>query len=208
MGRGHDLLGAACGVAAPAAFVGAWLVAGARRPGYDPLVEAISQLAREGTASRPLMTTGFVAFGVLLPAWAPTLASHLPARGLRATVATAGLTTLAVAALPLAREPGGLPDALHAATAGTGYLAMALTPLIAAPVLRRRGHRVAAALSVAVGVVSAGSLVGTLLVGDGGLVGGRLGSGGLQRLGLTVVDLWHVAAAGAVARAALRAGRR
>jgi hypothetical protein len=40
--------------------------------------------------------------------------------------------------------------------------------------------------SAAVGVVSAGSLVATLLVD---------GSGAFQRLGLTVVDAWHVVVA-------------
>lgn len=71
--------------------------------------------------------------------------------------------------------------------AGTGYVAMALTPLVAALALRRSGHRTAAAASAAVGLVSAGALVGTLLVE---------GSGGVQRLGLTVVDAWHVVVAG------------
>ena len=44
-----------------------------------------------------------------------------------------------------------------------------------------------------VGAVSATALVGSLLAGE-------TGSGGLQRLGLTVVDVWHVVAAAAVLR--------
>jgi hypothetical protein len=51
-------------------------------------------------------------------------------------------------------------------------------------------------------VVSAASLLATLVVGEEG----AFGSGGFQRLGLTVVDAWHVVAAGAVLRGAV--GRR
>jgi hypothetical membrane protein len=189
-----DRLAAACGIAGPSAFVGAWMLGGTLLPDYDPLVDAISRLAAEGAATRPLMTTGFVAFGVLVPVWARALGRSLDSAGLRRTVTTAGLATLAVAALPLTAQGGTVQDALHAVAAGTGYVAMAATPLIAAPLLRRRGHGRAAAASVAVGLVSAAGLVGTLLAGEDG----QVGSGGLQRLGLTVVDAWHVVAALAV----------
>lgn len=198
MSRQRDVVGAVCGVAGPVSFVGAWVIGGLVAAGYDPLVDAISQLAREGAPTQPLMTAGFIAFGVLVPVWARTLGRALDSPGLRGVVTVAGVATLAVAALPLTREPGGTQDALHAVAAGTGYVAMALTPLVASPLLRRAGHPGAAAVSVAVGVVSVASLVGTLLVGEGG----QVGSGGLQRLGLTVVDAWHVVAAGWVLRRA------
>jgi hypothetical membrane protein len=197
-----DRLGAVCGVLAPSAFVGAWIAGSARAPDYDPLVDAISRLAAEGAPTRPLMSAGFVAFGVLVPVWARTLGSRLDSTALRGVVTVAGLTTLAVAGLPLTEEGGTTQDALHAATAGTGYVAMVVTPLVAAPLLRRRGHNRAATLSLAAGVVSAASLVGTLLVGEDG----QVGSGGLQRLGLTVVDAWHVVAASVVLRGGLRRG--
>jgi len=196
-----DRAGAACGVVAPTAFVTAWAVGGVLRDdGYDPLHDAISRLAEVGADTAPLMTAGLVAFGVLVPVWARTLGDRLESAALRRVVTTAGLATLAVAALPLTREGGTTQDALHAVAAGTGYVAMAATPLVAAPLLRRRGHRRAAAASVAVGLVSAASLVGTLLAGAVLGDDGPVGSGGLQRLGLTVVDAWHVAAAAAVLR--------
>lgn len=185
-------LAAVCGIVGPAAFVGAWVAGGLRTEGYDPVEQAISQLAREGAPTRALMTTGLVTFGLLVPLWARAAARHLDAPSLRWTVATAGLSTLAVAALPLTREPGGTQDALHAIAAGIGYVAMALTPLLAAAALRRSGRPRAAALSAAVGAVSTAGLVGTLAAPDL--------SGALQRLGLTVVDLWHVVVAGAVLR--------
>jgi hypothetical membrane protein len=184
--------GAVCGIAGPVAFVSAWLVGGLLTDGYDPVEQAISQLARQGASTQPLMTAGLVAFGVLLPVWALPLGRELRSGAVRAAVVTAGVTTLAVAALPLTREPGGTQDLLHAVAAGTGYVAMALTPLLAVGALRRQGRTGVAAASAAVGLVSAGCLVGTVLLPDV--------SGGLQRLGLGVVDAWHVVAACAVLR--------
>lgn len=185
-------LGALCGIAAPAAFVTAWAVGGVRADSYQPLTDAISDLAREGQPTRPLMTAGMVAFGVLLPVWAPVLGARLQSAAVRNAAIGAGLATVAVGLLPLTREGDQPQDTWHAVAAGTGYLAMAATPLLAAGPLRRLGHERAAATSVVVGLVSAAGLVGSVLIEDRG--------GGLQRLGLTVVDAWHVAAAAWVLR--------
>jgi hypothetical membrane protein len=177
-------LGAVCGVLGPTAFVAGWAVNGACTPGYDPLTDAISRLAAEGAATRGAMTACFVAFGVLVPVWARTLARALDRPALGPVVTVAGLATLAVAALPLTEQGGQLQDAGHAAAALTGYVAMAATPLVAARALQPGPRRA----SVAVGVVSASALLASVVTG----------SGGAQRLGLTVVDAWHVVVAGAV----------
>lgn len=195
-----EKLAAVCGIAAPASFVGAWVLGGLMKDDYDPLVDAISRLAAEGASTRPLMTAGFVGFGVLMPVWARALGQRLESPALRWVVTTAGVATLGVALTPLTREGETTQDALHAVVAGIGYVAMTATPLLAAPLLRRRGMNGAAAASLLVGAVSASALVGTLVVGEDG----QVGSGGLQRLGLTVVDLWHVVTAGAVLRGRLR----
>ena len=96
----------------------------------------------------------------------------------------AGLATLAVAALPLTQTGGTGQDSLHAVAAGTGYVAMAATPLVAARALPPGARRA----SVATGVVSAAALLASVVTG----------SGGAQRLGLTVVDAWHVVVASGV----------
>ena len=151
--------------------------------GYDPTVQAISQLAREGAATRPLMTAGLVVFGVLIPVFAQGLARMLDEPRLRLSVTVAGLATLAVALLPLSREPGGAQDVAHAVAAGIGYVGMAVSPLLGAVALRRLGRPGAAAVSALVGTVSACALVASVLVDRSGL---------FQRIGLTVVDGWYV----------------
>jgi hypothetical membrane protein len=178
---------ALCGLLAPVSFVGSWAVWGALRDGYDPVEEAISQLARMGTPDRWGMTAGFVGFGVLLPVFARELPRRIGAgSGLRATMTVAGVSTLAVAAFPLQREPGGSGDLLHAASAGIGYLAMAAAPAVAAGPLSRSGRRTAARASVAVSAVSTAALVASITTGPTGL---------WQRVGLGVVDAWYAAAA-------------
>ncbi|HWH30093.1 MAG TPA: DUF998 domain-containing protein, partial [Mycobacteriales bacterium] len=191
----RDAVAAACGIAGPAAFVTAWAVGGALADGYDPLRTTISRLAEVGAETAPLMTSGMVAFGVLVPVWARTLGDRLDSPWLRRVVTIAGLGTLVVAAAPVTPDGGALQDTVHYVAAGTSYVAMAATPLVAARALLNRGHRRAAVASVVTGVLSASALAGSVLVGDDGQVGA------LQRLGLTSVDVWHVVAAATVLRA-------
>ena len=187
----RDRLGSICGILGPVSFVGAWVLGGSISEGYAPARDAISQLAREGAPTRVLMTSGFIAFGLLVPVWAGTAAKLLGDSRLGISVTAAGLATLGVAAVPLTRDQGGAQDLLHAVLAGAGYLAMAVSPLIGAAALRRTGHLVAAAGSLGVGLVSAACLAGTLVTDQTGL---------LQRMGLTVVDAWFVVVAACALR--------
>ncbi len=185
-----------CGVAGPCAFVAAWAVGGALSPGYSPVDEPISRLAASGASTRPLMTAGLVAFGVLVPVYAAALGRALSSRGVRAAATASGLATLAVAALPLSREGGQPVDAWHAVAAGCGYAAQVLAPLLAGRHLPGREGAVA----YAVAAVAALALVGSLLVP--GL------TGLLQRTGLTIVDVWFVAVAARLLRASGVSARR
>jgi hypothetical protein len=72
--------GAVCGLLAPTSFVAAWLVGGLVADDYDPLQDAISRLAAEGAPTRPLMTAGLVGLrrpGAVLGAH-PRRAPRLP----------------------------------------------------------------------------------------------------------------------------------
>lgn len=158
------------GVVGPSAFVAAWAVAGARRGGYSPVNDAISRLAEAGSSSRPVMTAGFVTFGVAVPAYAIGARRALGPAATAALV-VAGLATIGVAATPLG--PG--PDTAHGVFAGVGYVAMASAPVLAD---RRRG--------VLVSAVSAAALLATTLGPAHGL---------FQRLGLGVIDAWIVVTA-------------
>ncbi|MGI9033766.1 MAG: DUF998 domain-containing protein [Acidimicrobiales bacterium] len=171
------------GIVGPATFVAAWLVSGAMRPGYSPVADGISQLAAVGASTRPLMTAGFVVFGVGVPAYAVALHRSVPGSAYLTSIAT-GLAVLGVAAFPLGRS--STTDVVHGGWAMIGYVTLAATPLLAALPLAASGHHRAATASVATGVASGLCLAATL-VGPG--------HGLLQRVGLTLGDTWLVVSA-------------
>jgi hypothetical protein len=172
------------GVVGPAAFVTGWAVGGATTSErYSPVEDAISRLAAVHAPTRPLMTAGFVAFGIGVPLYGVALRERLPGRAWAAAVAT-GLATIGVAALPL--DHSGAVDLAHGACASVGYATLAAVPLLAAGPLRRSGRRRAATASLVAGVVCSASLVATLAGPMHGL---------FQRAGLTVGDAWIAASA-------------
>jgi hypothetical protein len=178
-------------VLGPLAFVAAWAVAGARTPGYEPVRDAISRTAAAGAPQRHVMTAGFVAYAVGAGLGATALHRALPGRAGTALAVNAA-ATLGVALTPL--EHSSALDTAHAVTATTGYVSLALTPLLAARPLAAAGHRRAAAASIATGAVVAAGLAATALTDEVGLP---------QRMGLTTGDAWLVAAG-----LALLTGRR
>lgn len=175
----------------PAVFVTAWAVLGARMPDYDPTTDAISRLAAAGAPYQAGMTAGFVAFGVGVPLFAGALRDALPGRAWMTAAAT-GIATLGVAALPL---DGWAGDPAHAVAAGVGYVTLAATPLLAAGPLADLGHRRAAVASRIIGVAALACLAGTTVAERSGL---------LQRMGLTLGDIWLVAAAVGILRGGYR----
>lgn len=171
------------GIVGPAAFVSAWLVGGAMRRGYMPVDAGISRLAAVGAPTRPLMTAGFVGFGVGVPVYAVALRGSVPGSAWK-TAAGTGLATLGVAAFPL--DASSMTGIVHRGFAVLGYVTLAATPLLAARPLAAAGHRRAATASVATGVGSGLCLAAAVLGPAEGL---------LQRLGLTLGDAWLVASA-------------
>jgi len=144
---------------AAVALIGGWTWAAELQSAFDPRSESISALAASATPHRWVMTTGLVLAGLghLVTAWALTPAR----RAGRATLAAAGVATLAVAAFPLPVR--GQSSTAHLVAAGLSFLLLALWPLLAArddgpPVLARRvswtagGVLVLAVASLAVGV--------------------------------------------------------
>ena len=172
------------GLLGPAAFIGAW-VAGAAitDAGYSSVDDPISRLAAVDAPTRPLMTVGFIGFGIGVSAFAVALRRRVPGPSWIAAGTAAGPTVL-VAATPLDRSDA--VDRLHGLFAGIGYLALAATPLLAAPHLLRGGQRRLGVAGIAAGVVSAAALVVSLAGPPTGL---------FQRLGLTATDLWIMATA-------------
>lgn len=179
--RRSDLTGLGL-VLGPLAFIGAWAAAGAGTPGYVPTRDAISRTAAVGAPERPLMTAGFLAFAACAAVGSIALRRHVPGPAWIATAVNSA-ATVGVALSPLDQSVG--VDAAHTVTATTGYVSLALTPLLAARPLADAGHRGLANASVATGAA-----VGACLAATAGLES----SGLPQRLGLTIGDAWLIAA--------------
>ncbi len=174
------------GVVGPVAFAAAWAAGAVLSDNLSPVHDAISRLAAIGANTRPLMSAGFVAFGLAVPVYAVALRQVVPGPAwITATVT--GLATLGVALAPL--DHSSAVDSLHAALAVLGYVTLAATPLLAYRPLMRGGHRRLARTAVIVGAVSGTALVLSL---------GGSWSGLFQRIGLTAGDVWLVASAVAI----------
>lgn len=177
MGR----LARAAGIAGPAAFVGAWVIGSVLKDGYSPISDAISRLAEQGASTQPLMTAGFLGFGLLMPLYARGLGQALDSRAVQGAVTASAVATLAVAAFPLSEEGGTSIDTLHNVAAGVAYAANVLGPVVAAPHLRSRAARRA---SYALAALMTAALIGSVTLDDL--------TGLLQRTGLTLYDAWAV----------------
>lgn len=182
-------------VVGPAAFIGGWVVGGARMPAYSPVDDAISRIAAIGAPERPSMTAAFVAYGAAVIVGSTALRSS-PLRRAWSLAAINGAATIAVAALPL--EHSTSMDTWHGVAAGIGYASITALPIVAAGPLRDLGHERAATLSVIGGVTSGLCLVATTVTEANGF---------FQRFGLTVGDVWLVATGLAMFRAGRRAQR-
>ena len=166
--------GAGLQIAGVATFILCWSILGTITEGYDPINDAISRLAEQGAPYRGLMTIGMVAFGMGAIAFAPALGG---AGGI--ALAVAGFASFEVALFPCTEGcpgPGVATDTAHTVAAAVHYVALVATPLL----VRKHG-----ALPVAIVAAIALALHG---VGWGP-------NGLLQRVGLTVLDLWLVVVA-------------
>jgi hypothetical membrane protein len=105
-------------------LVGGWLIGAAGQPpGYDPVHETISALARHGAAPRWVMTVGLAGLGAAHIVTACGLAALRPAS--RVVLAAGGVATLGVSVF--AQPPHG-SSAVHIALATIGFVLLAVWP--------------------------------------------------------------------------------
>ncbi len=185
-------LGAAAGVVGPLAFAGAWLIGSLKTSGYSMANDAISRLAAVGADTRALMTAGFISFTVCVLTFSFSLRAALPGGAWIAAASTA-IATLGVAAFPL--DHSATVDALHGLSATIGYVTLAATSLLASRQLKAQGDHRAAKVSALAGTATALCLAATILGPADGL---------FQRLGVSIGDLWIVAASVRMMRVADR----
>ena len=181
---------AAAGVVGPCVFIADWAILGTRAKNYSPVSDAISELARMHASTRPAMTAGFLVFGAALPTYAIALRDALPGQAWKFAAAN-GVATLGVAAFSLGTPTSG---DIHGAFAGLAYASLAATPIAASAALRRSGHDKLARTSISTGIVIGAALVASV-------VGPTHVHGLLQRIGLTIGDVWIIASAVSMMRA-------
>jgi hypothetical protein len=136
------------------------------------------------------MTAGFLVFGAALPTYAIALRDALPGQAWKFAAAN-GVATLGVAAFSLGTPTSG---DIHGAFAGLAYASLAATPIAASAELRRSGHDKLARTSISTGIVIGAALVASV-------VGPTHVHGLLQRIGLTIGDVWIIASAVSMMRA-------
>ena len=164
-------------IVGPAAFIGAWIGGGLSTSGYSALTNPISDLAAIGADTAPLMNAGFSAYGVGVPlgAWAMRRVIGAPAA---TALIINGLLTFGVMAAPLERSE--TVDQIHAAFAGSAYVALAAGVLLASGRLKPNWLRRTSGI---VGTITALALVGSVTAESPGL---------FQRIGLTTADAWLI----------------
>ncbi|MFJ2738364.1 DUF998 domain-containing protein [Streptomyces sp. NPDC087440] len=152
-----------CGLAAGPLFLGAGIVQGLTRDGFDFTRNALSQLALGGAGW--VQTLNFLVVGALLGVGAVGLRrARVGGRGGPVLIGVFGLSFWAAAAFPAdagAGFPVGAPDAtamsgagaVHMAGGMIGYLALCAAFLVLARPLAERGHRAWAVASWVVPVV-------------------------------------------------------
>jgi hypothetical membrane protein len=180
---------AAAGVVGPCVFIADWAILGARAKNYSPVSDAISELARMHAPTRPAMTAGFLVFGAALPTYAIALRDALPGHAWKFAAAN-GVATLGVATFSLGTPTSG---DIHGVFAGLAYASLAATPIAASAALRRAGHDKLARTSISTGIVIGAALLASV-------VGPTHVHGLLQRIGLTIGDVWIIASAVAMMR--------
>lgn len=192
---------AVAGVAGVLAYIGTWVSGGILWDGYDPTRQAISELFAIGApaGARVPLSLGLAISGVGLAAFGWAMHVGLPGRSRvgPGLAVVSGVMTVAVVFFPCTAEcPGAgtsVTDTLHVVTAGSGYVALMLSPL--AMGWRVRHHLPGLAR---VSWLLGGAALGLFLARTAGLA--PESSGLQQRVFNTVADVWYVVAAVVIVR--------
>jgi hypothetical membrane protein len=194
----------ACGVAGPILLVAGFLLLGAVRRDYDPMRQFVSLLAL--TAEGWTMTALFIASGVLVIAATIGLRRALPSgpgsRWIPITVGLAGLGLILAGIFPtdpVQGYPPGAPTVMPATASPTAavhlvaalliFLFLPVAAFVASRRLRADGRTLAAAASLAGGIVMiTANAVTSAAPGTAGLVPDIAGL--LQRISLIAGFAW------------------
>ena len=207
---------AAAAVAAQAAFVLSWLVAGALEPRYSHVDSYVTELAGRFAENPWIVRAGLVVFGLSLVALAPGLLRTLPSRTARSVTAAlfvlAGCALALVGLLPLdcplstdaaclARARSGAVSTTHEAHSWLGFASQVL--LAATPFALARALWFRPVALAALGAGIAGLAIG--IAGVFLLDPNATGVGGLvERIELGLGQLWVLIVAAGILHATRR----
>ena len=121
----------ACGMGAPVVALSVFVVAAARRPGYDQAADTISKLSAQGTAEPWLWTGGLLVYAVLMALFAVGLRRRFgsggPARIMWGAMAVHAVLMAGVAGFGDDQRPGGFfttEGAVHDVLSGMAFSAL------------------------------------------------------------------------------------
>lgn len=117
-----------CGIAAAILYTGTVILGGLIRPGYSHLVEAISELVADGAPNRPLLSTLFLGYNILLGLFGLGLFLKVNGESSKRAAGLIGSITLCLVGLAgilmelaFPQDPGGITTTF----AGNMHLVMA-----------------------------------------------------------------------------------
>lgn len=188
-----------CGILAAIVYVAVVIVGGALRPGYDHLVEPVSELTAAGAPNKDLLDIGFLVYNLLVVLFGVGvfLQAASPTRRMSGVVAGLALVVTGICGVLLQlffpQDPGGAQAAvtttgtMHIVFAGLAALASMVAALSAAVWFRRqpewKGYTVYSLVTLAVMFVSGG-------IGAAGATSGFSLFGLVERITIGSLILW------------------
>jgi len=184
---------ALAGIAGPLLWLAAWIYCGSIRPGYDPINQAISELAERGSVTESIMRPmGFYGPGLLVSIFGFCIWKFSPYRAVSFFVTLNGLSRIIAGLFPCDTGCPAIATSFSQGMHNAAGSLSALSLIVAAILYSWRARKIQSAnwlawYSIAAAVVS---LVFVGLVARSGFTPDRIDLGLFQRLGFGLMNLW------------------
>ncbi len=190
MHRATTRIYTAAGIAAPIVWAAAWIYCGSIRPSYNPITQAISELAERGSATESVMRiTAFYLPGVLIVIFGVLLLTRLAVLPVAVLLIVNGVSRLTAGTFPC--DPGcpvpgsSVSQVVHNAAGMLNAITLLAAALFCSFHLRRIGHHRFASYSLVSAIVGTVFLV---LMAMNAHTRSHVGL--FQRLSFGIMQLW------------------